>query len=872
MADDPRQTAFRQDAPAPERFDAQAEMQRAYRPTASELIPAPEIQRVIDHIREGHEEAELLKSARILRFPGNRRDEDPPTKGMRSVYLDNLQIFAHGDYWDKPSPVGFETLRQMVDQTPILSAVVLTRIRQISRFCAPQEDDGPGFVIRHLDREHAVTASERESLQALMRFMNHCGWEPNPRLRKRLKRDTFSRFMAKLVRDSLTMDAAPIETEYKRDASQGLDGLYAVDGATVRLCSDEGYHGDGEVFAVQVTQGRMVTAYTHQDLIYEVRNPRSDVRLAGYGLSETELLVRIVTGFLSALNLNIKGFDENAIPRGLLHLSGDYSQEDLAAFRRYWNAMVKGVQNAWSLPVLVSKDQEAKASFERFGVDWDEMYFSKWMTFLTSIACAVYGMSPDEINFESFAASKSSLSGADTEQKLADSMDKGLRPLMAYFEGLFSDYVIGDFSDKYCFRWTGIDEEDLDKRHELRKLLLTVNEARAQEGYDTLKGPLGDAPINPSLMGPWMQLQQGGSEDGGAARGGAEASKGTADDGWDAEDEDGDEDEKEGDDERDADRRGTLRKANPNHDDLGRVALHSTRKDPATIDAASIVRADNLNARSDGGDSLSILDLRQSGNATRLAKANPHHREQDGQFTFGVGERPGLFVRPDLTVVGSRNQVRSGERLSEAARRAKQYVLQAFAEAGGAVRNRDSRHAVMVTAASVGHLLHLGEKHQPLPDHIEAAFCAPELIRRAVLAERHPDRKDDNPNLYVARYYAPFYAGDRLYRCKLTVLEHRELGGSFKLYDHALAEIDLTLLQKESPALGGALRKPEYKEGWEGPPLSASSGALVSLSPGSRISVAHLLQGVNRDSDGLPFGTPAPVTKSLSPQPWVIEA
>jgi hypothetical protein len=34
------------------------------------------------------------------------------------------------------------------------------------------------------------------------------------------------------------------------------------------------------------------------------------------------------------------------------------------------------------------------------------------------------------------------------------------------------------------------------------------------------------------------------------------------------------------------------------------------RKYPATIDAASILRADNLNARSDGGDTLSVVDLR----------------------------------------------------------------------------------------------------------------------------------------------------------------------------------------------------------------------------------------------------------------------
>jgi hypothetical protein len=127
------------------------------------------------------------------------------------------------------------------------------------------------------------------------------------------------------------------------------------------------------VFALQVVQGRPRTAYTYNDLIYVPRNPRTDVRLAGYGLGEPELLIRPVTGYLNAMTYNIKGFDENAIPRGMLHISGDYDANDLVAFKRHWNAMVKGINNAWTLPLMVSKDQDSKASFERFGVEFNEM-------------------------------------------------------------------------------------------------------------------------------------------------------------------------------------------------------------------------------------------------------------------------------------------------------------------------------------------------------------------------------------------------------------------------------------------------------------------------------------------------------------------
>ncbi len=506
MSDRPEHTAFDPAAPAGEQFDAQAEMSRRYLPSASDLLPRPEIQEVIDFIQDGYaEQAMLAKAARVIPFPGR----EPRQKGMQSVYLDHLRIFAYGDYFDRPSPVGYDALRLMVEQTPVLNAVIMTRIRQVQRFAMAQEDDGPGFVVRHVDRDHSLTAQEKESVQLLQRFITHCGWEFNPRKRKRLRRDNFAQFLAKLVRESLTYDSAPIEVEMKQDKALGIDGFYSIDGSTIRLCTEDGYEGDDEIQAVQVLNGRVVTAYGFDDLIYEPRNPRADVRLAGYGLGETELLIRVVTGFLNAMAYNSKGFDDNTIPKGILHLSGEYGKEDLAAFRRYWNAMVRGVNNAWSLPVLVSKDQESKASFERFGIDFNEMHFSKWMTFLVSIICAVYGMSPTEINFDAFSGgSTSPLSGSDTAEKLAASKDSGLRPLMAYLESTISDFIIADFSDRYCFRWTGLDPEDQDKRHELRKTVLTVNEIRAQEGYEAMEGPLGDAPVNPTLMQAWMGMQQ----------------------------------------------------------------------------------------------------------------------------------------------------------------------------------------------------------------------------------------------------------------------------------------------------------------------------------------------------------------------------
>lgn len=527
MSDSAQHIAFDAAAPEPERTAALAELQQAHMPSAADLAPAGYLKDFLDRARQDLMEDPFGKAinANIVPFPSTAAKKREP--GMQSLRLDDWQVNIQGDYWERPSIMSFDAMRSVVNQTPILNAVILTRIRQVQRFCRVAEsgNDKPGFEIRHIDRKHKLQKSEQESIQLLNRFMSNCGWEFSPRRRKALRRDSFSQFMAKATRDTLTLDAVPIELEWKRDKSLGFAGFYAVDGATVRLCTENGYQGDPDIQALQVVQGRISTAYTFDDLIYEARNPRSDVMACGYGLSEVELLVRVVTGYLNALTYNIKGFDSNSIPKGMLHLTGNYTPDDLAAFKRYWNAMVRGVNNAWTLPVMVSKDQESKASFEKFGVEFNEMYFSKWMTFLTSIICAIYGMSPAEINFDSFSGGNTSpLAGSDTSEKLAASKDSGLRPVLAYFENLFTDYLVQDFSDKYVFRWTGLDPDDADKKHEMRKLVLTVDEVRAEEGYEAHPNELlGGAPLNPSLTGLYQQATQPQPDPNDPAAGGAGA-------------------------------------------------------------------------------------------------------------------------------------------------------------------------------------------------------------------------------------------------------------------------------------------------------------------------------------------------------------
>jgi hypothetical protein len=123
------------------------------------------------------------------------------------------------------------------------------------------------------------------------------------------------------------------------------------------------------------------------------------------------------------------------------------------------------------------------------------------------VVCAIYAIDPSEIGFESFAASKSSLSGSDTSEKMASSQDKGFRPLAAHFEGVYSDFIIADFNPDFCMRFAGMEIEDEARAWEARKLVCTVNEIRAEEGLpEHPDEKIGSLPVNPALIGPAMML------------------------------------------------------------------------------------------------------------------------------------------------------------------------------------------------------------------------------------------------------------------------------------------------------------------------------------------------------------------------------
>lgn len=382
-----------------------------------------------------------------------------------------------------PLALNYEQMRRVVERVPVLSAIINTRVAQISHFCRLQETPNePGFKILHRDQNHKITPDELLEIDALTRFIMMTTRDEDIDSRVARGIQGFRQLIMMSARDSLILDSNPIELVYDDDGL--LESFYAVDGATIKI---RGPNEDNIAYVQESpTCGRV--NFTSDQLIYVPRNPSADVYRAGYGTSEIEQLLTVITGFANAITYNNAVFSRSSIPRGFLTIPGATTGSDeLVEFGRQLTNWMRGAENAHKIPIFGSAPGSDGPIWTSTDNNVSDMFFERYMTFLASIACAVYQMSPDEINFGSFSTS-GSLNGESVLAKLEHSKAKGLLPLLNHFEDIITSRILSQWSDKYVFRFCGLYPETKDL--ETEKVILsvsTINEIRAKHGLPAVE-------------------------------------------------------------------------------------------------------------------------------------------------------------------------------------------------------------------------------------------------------------------------------------------------------------------------------------------------------------------------------------------------
>jgi len=240
---------------------------------------------------------------------------------------------------------------------------------------------------------------------------------------------------------------------------------------------------------VQVIRGKIERAYTDDELKVGIRNQTTDIYNNGYGISELELVVSLVTGHLNAEFYNQAYFTQGFSAKGILHVKADLNPRKLETLRQKWQHMVRGARNSFQTPILAGLE----------GVEWipltqnhADIGFESWMRYLIKMICAIYQIEPHEIGLGFKDEGSGGMSGDNTKEKMNQSKDKGLYPLLRHIENYINEEILKPYDDRFILKFTGVTSESqaeaLDRQERESKFKKTLNEVRSEDGLPPIPG------------------------------------------------------------------------------------------------------------------------------------------------------------------------------------------------------------------------------------------------------------------------------------------------------------------------------------------------------------------------------------------------
>ena len=463
---------------------------------------------------------DMVRASQVLQQIQPKVDQN-----TKSFFIDPLEFNSNLGYKDKPFSLTYTTLKRM-SKTPIINSIIKTRKNQVADFAEPQENKySTGFVIQKKPKggvEQKMDNKDKKIAFAITDFIlkggNTSQWGY----------DDFDTFIRKIVEDSLVYDQMTFECVRNRRGQ--LESFIATDAATFRMADsyfDKDYnnvffqrHGanvwqDRSDFGskvhgyypayVQIYQNMKVNEFYPWELCFGIRNPSTSIWANGYGCSELEELINIVTSMLWSDEYNRRFFSQGSAPKGFFRVKGTNNEAALQQFKQQWQSMITGVMQSWKTPVI-----EADVDWIDLQKNNRDMEYSSWIEYLIKIACAVYSIDPSEIGWDiSRSNGNGGLFEGSQEQRLKHSKDKGLYPLLKFLQRKLNKYIIEQINPDYELVFVGLNgltiEEELKMDIDKVNSFMTVNEAREKYEMKPLEG--GDAPNNSAFLQNKNQAQ-----------------------------------------------------------------------------------------------------------------------------------------------------------------------------------------------------------------------------------------------------------------------------------------------------------------------------------------------------------------------------
>lgn len=393
-----------------------------------------------------------------------------------------------------------QVLRDMAQQDPIIQSilqVMKNRAVRHTKFVASgvqamlEGAEGFDVVPTFQDPSIPLTAAQMREKMEIVSFIQNSGnaarftadGVPN---REDEGREGFSQLMAHIVNQRFILDAVAIEIQRSLNRKK-LTGLYVADGATIARVDKrlwpygevpEAALDPGAAF-VQVWRNQIVAVIGSNDLLYDYANPRDTIGMRGYGISETEMSMRLTTGILNILTSNNAIFDRGSVPPGILYLLGNMNSNDLTAFQQEWDAYRLGAGGSHQLPALNIRDPQGKIGFLKTNSEITEMQFDKYANFISALRCACFGVDVTEINMSAFGGNNASLnSGKDSQTKIDETKNRAFIPFMMRAQQNLNDIIGPFYGNRWQVSFVGLQKQDTKEMREMFAKVATVDEMR----------------------------------------------------------------------------------------------------------------------------------------------------------------------------------------------------------------------------------------------------------------------------------------------------------------------------------------------------------------------------------------------------------
>lgn len=293
--------------------------------------------------------------------------------------------YTGNGYKESYRDVSFQQAKR-ISKLFMVQLILQTRKDQVKNYLSFTTDEQKeGFTITKkrglFDTEVGeLSKDEQKEVTRIVKFIESCGnnskWD---------NVDTFMEFISKILGDSMIYDQLAFECV--RSNNGELQKIIACDASMFRYLDstdpryqdrfkDMIWNGHYPRYC-QTHMGRILTnpisgeqaIFYPWELGWGIRNKISDVERNGYGISEIEIGVKLITWILWSFDYNGNFFKQGSQPRGFLNIKdGGLDNTTLNEFKQMWRDTMVGSHNCLSGDTFVVTP-EGKIRFKDFFTD-----------------------------------------------------------------------------------------------------------------------------------------------------------------------------------------------------------------------------------------------------------------------------------------------------------------------------------------------------------------------------------------------------------------------------------------------------------------------------------------------------------------------